>query len=150
MRKSALLLLASLPAAGFACRADGAGVGGGGEEPPAESSFSTFDLDATWVGTSVPFNPLHRELELTLAFQAYAEANDAVALTHYSFPSPIPPGETVEYLGMIDDYDLLFFRDGRFRLDTVVEYHTGGGVFVSERVFKDLRMSSDRSIFLSR
>jgi hypothetical protein len=146
MRTSVLLLLALLPAAPFACKADGAGVDGGGEQPPPDEVYSTFDLGgADWVGTSVPFNPHHRELELTLAFHPYAEANNTVELTHYSFPSPIPPGETVEYHELIDTYDLFFYADGRLVLDTVVEYYTGGGVFVSERVFKDLRMSADRT-----
>lgn len=141
-----LLLLAATLAAGAACR-QGSGLPGRdpGNDPPADLQFSTGDVQHTWVGISDPFDPFDRPLELTLAFEAYGEANNALGLTHYSFPSPIPPGETVEYLDLIDSYDLFFYRDGRLVLDTLVEYYTGSGIFVSERVFKDLRMSDDRA-----
>lgn len=142
-----LLLLTAVLTAGAACRqvADG-GLGGQGGDPPADTEFATSDLQHLWIGISEPFDPFDRPLELTLAFEAYGESSNALGLTHYSFPSPIPPGETIDYLDLIDTYDLFFYPDGRFGLDTLVEYYTPFGVFVSERVYKDLRMSEDREV----
>jgi hypothetical protein len=141
-----LLLLATSVTVGAGCR-QGSGLPGGGpgNDPPADLHYSPYDLEYTWVGISDPFDPFDRPLELTLAFDAYGEANNALGLTHYSFPSPLPPGETVEYHDLIDNYDLFFTDDGRLVLDTVVEYYTAWGIFVSERVFKELRMSEDRT-----
>ena len=145
MRPFAVFLLSAALVAEVGCRQVTAGNDGLGGDPPAEVNFSPRDLEYTWVGVSQPFDPFDRPLELTLAFEAYGEANNALGLTHYSFPSPIPPGETVESLDLIDTYDLFFYRDGRLVLDTVVEYYTPFGVFVSERVYKNLRMSEDRA-----
>lgn len=141
-----LLLFAVALTAGFACGPVTGEIGGGpGSDPPPDLAFSTGDLEHTWVGISHPTDPYDKALKLTLAFEAYGEATNAVGLTHYSFPSPLPPGDTVEYLEMIDTYDLFFYPDGRLVLDTVVEYYTAFGIFVSERVYKELRMSADRT-----
>lgn len=146
LRPLPLLGFAAALAAGFACGPLTGDLDGGiGSDPPAEEEFSTADLEHTWIGISHPSDPYDKALELTLAFEAYGEATNAVGLTHYSFPSPLPPGDTVEYLEMIDTYDLFFYPDGRLVLDTVVEYYTSLGIFVSERVFKELRMSADRT-----
>jgi len=149
LRTLPLAVFAALTAAltaGLACGpVDGELDGGQGSDPPQDLDFSTGDLEHTWVGISHPSDPYDTALELTLAFEAYGQSTNAVGLTHYSFPSPLPPGETVEYLEMIDTYDLFFYPDGRLVLDTVVEYYTSVGIFVSERVYKELRMSEDRS-----
>jgi hypothetical protein len=143
-----LALLAAVLApvlTGVACKAAGSGltaVSGGGASGPA-ASHSPAELEYFWRGVSVPFDPFDRPLELTLAFDSYGTGNNAVALTHYSFPSPFADGETVAYHELIDTYELFFYADGRLVLDTVYDYFING-IFVSERVFKDLRMSGDR------
>lgn len=112
---------------------------------PGDPVFSAFDLEYEWRGVSQPFDPFDRPLELTLGFDAYGSASNAVALTRYTFPAPFDPDEIVEYHNLIDIYDLFLHPDGRFILDTVYDYAVGG-VFVVEKVFKELRMneSGDR------
>ncbi len=145
MRLALLAAALSPVLTGAACAPAGSGLPAvsGGDAPAPAASFSPDDLESFWRGVSVPFDPFDRPLELTLAFDAYGTGNNAVALTHYSFPAPFADGETVEYHELIDTYDLFFFADGRFVLDTVYDYFING-IFVSERVFKDLRMSEDR------
>jgi len=148
MRHLPLLLLSAATLTASGClQVKGPGMGGAGQvkNPPAQDNFSTNDVNGTWIGVSHPFDPYDRPLELTLGFEAYGAASNAVGLTHYSFPSPVPPGDIVEYLDLIDTYDLFFYPNGRLVLDTVVEYYTTRGIFVSERVYKELRMSADRT-----
>lgn len=136
-----------LAAGGLACIGGGGSgwlVGGGsGGEPPASVEFSAFDLEGSWRGWSEPFNPFDQRLELTLGFEAYGAANNAVALREYSFASPLN-GEHVDYLSLLDGYDLLFFANGRLSLDTVFRSYMSGGVWVEERVYKDMQMNDAR------
>lgn len=114
----------------------GNGQGGG----PTSADFSAFDLEGTWRGWSEPFNPFDQRLELTLSFEAYAPANNAVALTQYSFLSPID-GKPVDYLDLLDGYDLLFLKSGRLSLDTEYRSYSYRGIYVEELVYKDMQMN---------
>lgn len=142
-----LLCGLALAAVAFGCKGSGndgvLGAAGGTGGDPAPRPFSAFDLEGTWRGWSEPFNPFDQRLELTLGFDAYGAANNAVALTEYSFPSPID-GKHVDYLALLDDYDLLFLSNGRLSLDTEFRSYSWRGVWVEEFVYKDMQMNAAR------
>jgi hypothetical protein len=145
-RLSFLLALAATAAATLACRPAGGpadlqsgGVGAG--DNPAD--FSPLDLEGTWRGWSEPLNPFDQRLELTLGFDAWGAASNAAGLTEYSFPSPVN-GERVDYLELLDEYELNFTPSGRLGLDTVFRSHQWFGVDLEEFVYKDLRMNEAR------
>lgn len=138
-----VLLALSAGAAGFACGPTSADPVPGGSDPPADPVYSVYDLEYQWRGISEPLRPFDRPLELTLGFDAYGTGSNAVALTRYTFPSPLDPDEIVEYHTLIDTYDLFLYEDGRFILDTEYDYAVGS-VFVEEKVYKELRMNEAR------
>lgn len=136
-----------LAAAVLGCKgsSDAVALGAGGQGGPnlAPATFDSFDLEGRWRGYSEPFNPFDRRLELTLAFDAYGASNNAVALTEYSFASPVD-GKHVDYLSLLDDYDLLFLSNGRLSLDTEYRSYSWRGVWVEEYVYKDMQMNAAR------
>lgn len=138
-------LLLAAAAAGCKGSSDAVALGAGGKggEDLAPAAFDAFDLEGRWRGWSEPFNPFDQRLELTLAFDAYGAANNAVALTEYSFPSPVD-GKRVDYLELIDGYDLLFLHNGRLSLDTEFRSYSWRGVWVEEYVYKDMQMNAAR------
>ncbi len=129
---------------GSACKPAASSFSPAGGDPPPPEAFSAFDLEFEWRGVSEPLDPFDRPLELTLGFDAYAAQSNAVALTEYTFPSPVDPDEIVEYHKLIDTYDLFLYPDGRFILDTVYDYAVGG-VYVVEKVSKELQMNAART-----
>jgi len=136
-----------LAGGGLACKGSSGGglIGAGGAtgENLAPASFQAFDLEGTWRGWSEPFNPFDKRLELTLGFDAYGAANNALALSEYSFASPLD-GKHVDYLNLLDTYDLLFLASGRLGLDTELRNYSYRGVWVEEFVYKDLQMNAAR------
>lgn len=125
---------------GLPATLQGGSASGGGSK-----NFDAYDLEGTWRGWSEPFNPFDKRLELTLTFDAYGPGSQAVSLTEYTFPSPVD-GRTVDYLSLLDGYELQFLPSGRLSLDTEYRSWEWFGTNVEELVFKDLRMdaSGDR------
>lgn len=141
-----LLALTATAATALGCRPVGSladlqsgGAGAGGKP----TTFTPQDLEGTWRGWSEPLNPFDQRLELTLGFDAWGSASNAAGLTEYSFPSPIN-GQRVDYLELLDDYDLIFSPSGRLGLDTVYRSFQWSGPYVEEYVYKDLRMNDAR------
>lgn len=145
-RLPALLALTALAASAAACRSVGGASSlqsGGASAGGAPQEFAPADLEGTWRGWSVPLHPFDQALELTLGFDAWGTASNAAGLTEYSFPSPIN-GERVDYLELLDEYDLSFTPGGRLSLDTVYRAFQWFGVNVEEYVYKDLSMNEAR------
>lgn len=138
-----LLAALALAAGSLTCRSlDGLDTLRSGGSAGTGGDFAPADLEGTWRGWSEPFDPFDQRLELTLGFDAYGTASNAAGLTEYSFPSPLN-GQRVDYLELLDDYDLLFTRDGRLSLDTEYRSFLNGFVYVEEYVYKDLRMNDE-------
>lgn len=114
VRSLALAVGALLPA----CGGDGESVVLGFLDGDGDRSYATAELDGLWVGTTVPLDPGVQRLELTLGFRSFGETPDAVGLFEYSFPGILESGR-VDYLALLDGYDLFFSSSGRLSLDTV-------------------------------
>jgi len=107
-----------------------------------QTSFASTDLDGLWVGTTQPLEANVDALELTLGFLSFGPTANAVGLTEYSFPGINEPG-TVDYLSLLDSYDLLFGPNGHLSLDTVLIQFQPSGMVLEERTGIDLWMSKD-------
>lgn len=135
--RSAILLFLILPACGGSS-SDLASSTTGAEAVV----FTPQDLDGVWVGVSEPLEPNVQRLELTLGFESFGPTANAIGLTHYSFPGINQPG-VVDYLALLDTYDLSFGPSGRLSLDTTLFLTLPNGQFLEERVMKDLWMADD-------
>ena len=146
LRLPLLLGALLLAAGGLACKGGSGliGAGGGTDGGSAPVTFNSFDLEGRWRGFSEPLNPFDERLELTLAFDAFGAANNAVGLSEYAFPSPVN-GARVDYLELLDSYDLFFFANGRLSLDTVLRSYNHRGQWFEERVYKDMQMNDAKT-----